>query len=283
MNRVALITGSSGTLGGLLAKSLIERGYSLILLSRNSKDIIKLKINHKIQFLYYYSLDALNEKLYSKLTKFLKKNNINKIDLLINNLGAQQPIGNFFDTNIDDWINNINVNFLSHVRLIHTLKDFLLAGKNSLILNISGGGATSPRLNFSAYSCAKTALVRFSENLALELLDYKIRINAIAPGQINSKMMDEIICSGKSNAGEKEILEAHKIKQNNLDNLTKVIDLIFFLDSERGQSINGKLISAQWDNWSVWSTNENFLMSNDLYTLRRIVGRDRNFIDGDIS
>ena len=58
---------------------------------------------------------------------------------------------------------------------------------------MSGGGGASPLPFFSAYATSKAGIVRFTENISEELRDYKIDINAIAPGPVNTKMLDEVL------------------------------------------------------------------------------------------
>ena len=64
------------------------------------------------------------------------------------------------------------------------------------ILNLSGGGATGPRANFTAYASAKAALVRFSETLAEEVRGQGVTVNCIAPGAMKTAMLAEVLKGG---------------------------------------------------------------------------------------
>ena len=64
------------------------------------------------------------------------------------------------------------------------------------IINISGGGTTSPRPDFSAYTAAKCAGAAVTETLAAELQDARIDVNAVAPGAMNTRMLDETLDAG---------------------------------------------------------------------------------------
>ena len=61
----------------------------------------------------------------------------------------------------------------------------------------------------------------------------------------------------------------------------KVLDLCDFLLSRKSQGVSGKLISADWDNWSEWPQHIMKINTSDMYTLRRITGRDRGHNWGD--
>ena len=118
----------------------------------------------------------------------------------------------------------------------------------------------------------KTAIIRFSETLAEEVRRYNIDINVIAPGAINTNMVDEIIKAGNL-AGSNELKKAKEIQQGNGNSPQVVADLAVFLASEESKGITGKLISAPYDNWR--SLNKE---SSSLYTLRRIDGK--NYFEG---
>ena len=68
--------------------------------------------------------------------------------------------------------------------------------KNSKIIQLSGGGATSPMPNLSSYASSKAAIVRFSETISQEISKYNIDYNC-SPGALNTKMLDEIIKAGQ--------------------------------------------------------------------------------------
>jgi 3-oxoacyl-[acyl-carrier protein] reductase len=63
---------------------------------------------------------------------------------------------------------------------------------------------------------------------------------------------------------------------------TKLFELCDFLVSDKSRGISGKLISSNWDNWPEWPKHLAELESSDLYTLRRITGRDRGCDWGDL-
>ena len=64
------------------------------------------------------------------------------------------------------------------------------------IIQLSGGGATNPLPRLSAYAASKAAIVRFAETLALEVKAFGIDVNAIAPGALNTRMLDEVLAAG---------------------------------------------------------------------------------------
>ena len=149
------------------------------------------------------------------------------------------------------------------------------------IIQLSGGGAASPLPLISSYAVSKAAVVRFVENLSEELKDYKIDINAVAPGPLNTSMLDEVLKAGPKKVGKNFYNKSLKQKKTGGTPFIKACELILFLGSKYSNGIKGKLISALWDDWKNWINYKELLQSSDAYTLRRIVGKERGFEWGD--
>jgi 3-oxoacyl-[acyl-carrier protein] reductase len=137
------------------------------------------------------------------------------------------------------------------------------------IVNISGGGATSPRPDFSAYGASKCALVRLTETLAEELREEKIDVNAVAPGAMNTRMLDELLIAGPD-AAPREFADAIKRKREGGAPPEKAAALVALLCSSLCNRITGKLISAMWDEWEKLPQRRAELAAGELYTLRRV-------------
>lgn len=283
-NSWVLITGGSRGLGAHLVRSFWNAGWNVASVARDRRTIMSVletlarRPNQiAIPFECDLSCPSSVEILVSQVSDELPC-----LDALINNAAIHGPIGPFIDSNLTHWNEAVQVNLLSPVTLCHGLMHLISKSSNGSIINLSGGGATAPRSNFSAYASAKTALVRFSETLAQELMTQNIRVNCIAPGVMNTNLLQEVISLGADISGKHEVEVAEKIISNGGVSLDKVAELALFLASNSSMGITGKLISAPWDNWQKWTSHLNELSMSDAYTLRRIVGRDRGMDWGDI-
>ena len=181
------------------------------------------------------------------------------------------------DKGINASIININGSVLMCKEIIPHFK----AQKYGKIIQLSGGGATNPLPNISAYAVTKSAIVRFAETLAEEVRNYGIDVNSIAPGALNTGMLDEIILAGPEKVGNEFYEKSLKQKETGGAPITKAAELAIFLASSASDGITAKLISALWDNWQSWPEYKELINNSDMYTLRRIIGRDRNFEEGD--
>lgn len=280
--KFVLITGASKGLGKLLAQYLAHLGYNLCLISRN--EVLLRKLTAKLSSetgrqVIPIVCDLSDQKAVEKLIPSVKSS-VPSLETLINNAAIHGPIGKVWENNWKLWQEVIQVNLLAPVFLCRACIP-LMQEKGGSIINISGGGATSPRPNFSAYATAKAGLVRFSETLAAEVNHFGIRVNCISPGPMKTALLSEVVEQGENASGQKEFDLAEEVLKNGGTDMNRVADLIFFLISEQGSKVTGKLISAVWDDWKMWQQHLDELNFSDVYTLRRITGRDRGFDWGD--
>ena len=281
-NKTGVISGATGFLGSLLAKHLAVSGHNLILLGRNLEKLEALKNEiSKLSPVEVVVLQVDFESNFSgKVSHFLFQIS-NDINFYINTLGTQPPLGPITTFNPELWKRNIDINLNAPAILTGLMSEIFIKNNSGTIILVSGGGATKPRRDFSAYASAKTGLLRFVETTALELADTKIRINAVAPGVLPSKMMEEIISNSRIlDNCELQIAQKAVKEKRDFDNL---IELFNFLISDESIEITGKLISADWDNWRNWPKHIDELKQTDLYTLRRITGKDRGVAWGEVS
>jgi len=273
----ALITGASRGLGAKLASKFWNSGYSLALLARDTDRLLQVAsaLEERVdQTIIFLTCDLGISSAVNQLIVDVK-DRLPRLDVLINNAAIHGPIGPLVGNDLGLWRTTMQVNLLSPVALCQGLIPMIKASGGGSIINLSGGGATAPRANFSAYASAKAALVRFSETLAQEVQAQNIRVNCIAPGAMKTDLLEEVIASGVNSAGDQEFSLAEKIFSTGGASMDKVADLALFLASGASNGISGKLISAVWDNWQDWPKHLAQLSGTDVYTLRRITGRDR--------
>src|SRR6202022_1156967 len=129
---------------------------------------------------------------------------------VINNAGVQAPIAAFEQADWSAWRRTIEVNLLGTALVCrHAIPFFKTAGHGKIV-NLSGGGAATPRARFSAYAASKAAVVRLTEVLAEELREFHIDVNAVAPGALNTRLLDEIIAAGADRAGAESYAQAEQ-------------------------------------------------------------------------
>ncbi len=267
-----IIFGAAGSIGSYLASRYYDLGYNLLLIVKDKKYEKKLKnvfFNKKKQKIIFKIFNYQNEK---NLKKFLLKNRnfFKNSDLLINCLGEQGEVKNFFKNNLKKFLKTININFLFNVFLLKFLYPIIKDKKNLLIIFFSGGGSLSFRENFSSYSISKTSLIKFTEIISKELKNNNIRANIISPGIVDSKMTKKIINLKDKNLIKNEVIRINKFINKSDKTKEKIFSTINFLNSKKGKKISGKIISSMWDNPMQWSKRKiKKIINNESYTLNR--------------
>jgi 3-oxoacyl-[acyl-carrier protein] reductase len=264
-------------LGNTLAQTFWEDGANLALLARSADALDRLVADldkRPGQEAITLPLDLSDADIATEIADRVIAR-LPRIDVLINNAAIQGPIGRLWENEWSEWIRTIQTNLISPVALCRAVAPLMVEQGGGSIINLSGGGAAGPRANFSAYATAKCGLVRFSETLAEELRPHKVRVNCIAPGAMNTEMLAEIVNRGVKAAGKMEHAQALKVQGDGGASMQNVAQLCIFLASQAGSGITGKLISAVWDPWSLLPEHLNDLSGSDIYTLRRIVPKDR--------
>jgi len=279
-SHLVVITGATRGLGRLVADRFWQEGDDLILISRHEPDLKNVAddlatTGHPDQEVYYFVEDLANPEQIPALLQTIQKR-AGSPDILINNAAIQGPIGPVHLNDWTSWLECLNVCLLAPIQFCRGFLPAMIENRFGRIVNISGGGATAPRPNFSSYATAKCGLVRFSETLAQEVSPYGITVNCVAPGAMNSRLTEAILDVGAGRAGSSEIESARRISETDPHAEKKAADLVHFLTTDPCNKINGKLISAVWDPWEKIPDLAEGIQTNDVYTLRRILPKDRN-------
>jgi len=197
------------------------------------------------------------------------------LSILVNNAGVLGPTGLVEEVDWDDWVQALEINLFGTVFMCRAILPLLRAKGYGKIINLSGGGATAPMPRMSAYAASKAAVVRFTETLAEEARDCHIDVNAIAPGALNTRFLEQMLAAGPEQIGPSYYERALKQRDQGGASPEKAAALAVLLASPVSDGITGRLISAVWDNWSELPARQQQLAQSDIYTLRRIIPEDR--------
>ncbi len=283
--KYALVTGASQGLGKAIAKAFLENGASVIICARNVDKLNKAKSDLESllkngQQLVVHSVDISRTEEVDNLIDFSLKT-FPCLDILVNNAGVYGTKGTIEDIDWQEWVQAIQINLMGTVYTCKKVLPHFKARRYGKIINVSGGGATSPLPRLSAYAASKAAVVRFTETVAHETMGMGIDCNAIAPGALNTRLLDEILEAGPEKVGKEFYERSLKQQESGGTPLEKGASACVYLASSASDGITGKLISAVWDPWSDFQSHAEDIKSTDIYTLRRIVPKDRGMNWGD--
>ena len=278
--KVAVVTGANQGLGLAIAKRYLEAGVGgLAICARNGALLQKAKAELQ-------SAIAPGQKILAQMADVSKPEDVRslvdatraefgRIDILVNNAGVYGPKGEIEDVDWAEWARAIEINLYGSILMCRAVLPHFKAQSYGKIVQLSGGGATKPLPRLSAYAVSKAAIVRFVETLAEEVRENRIDVNAFAPGALNTRMLDEVLEAGPEKVGQAFYELSIKQKQNGGAPLDKGAELAVFLGSALSDGITGKLIAAVWDPWPSLPEHLDELNTTDIYTLRRIVPKDR--------
>jgi 3-oxoacyl-[acyl-carrier protein] reductase len=277
-DKVAIITGGSIGIGKAIAIAYAKEGANLLLTSRTKsaleatkREIAKITdTNVKI-----FPADVSDPQIVHKLVEFTL-NKFNTIDILVNSAGIYGPIGLITDIDHAKWLETMKINLFGTFLCMQAVLPTMIKNKKGKIINMSGGGGAAPFPRFSAYGISKAGVIRLTETIASEFKNYNIDINAIAPGAVNTRLLDQALAAGEA-AGKDFLTQSLKQKEKGGVPPEKVAELAIFLASSQSDGLTGRLISLLWDNWRDIPENLGKIMSSDIYTLRRIVPKDRGY------
>jgi len=277
-NRVVVVTGGTQGLGLEIARTLLACGASVGVCGR-SVDSLQVALS-------ILSDEFGDERLHGEVADVTKQESIDgfvtstfdrfgSIFGLVNNAGIYGPMGNSETVDRDEWIETIEVNLIGSFSAVRSVVPLFKRAGEGRIVQLSGGGATAPMPMISAYAASKAAVVRLAESLAGELAPFGIDVNAVAPGALNTRLLDEVLTAGPGQVGASFYKKALAQEEGGGTPLEVPAALVAFLLSNESRGLTGKLVSAVWDEWRKFPEHLAELSAADVFTIRRITLEDR--------
>ena len=277
--RRALITGSSQGFGLAVARAFVQEGAHVMLCARNADRLGRAKqelaqlAGDESRVLATQADVSVPEDVRRLVEATLTGSG--GLDILVSNAGIHGPKGAVQDVSWEEWREALEINLMGTVLLCRAALAHFLLRRQGKIMLLSGGGATQPMPYLSAYAASKAAIVRFGETLAEEVRASGIDVNSVAPGAMNTRLLDDILEAGPERVGRSYYERALRQQAEGGTPLERGASLCVFLASSESDGITGKLISAVWDPWESLPRHVEDLRGSDIYTLRRIVPADR--------
>jgi 3-oxoacyl-[acyl-carrier protein] reductase len=269
--KAAVITGAGRGIGRAIALAFALEGADVLVASRTLSEVTATAEGVRAlgRNALALNVDVSNrEEVDRMVARGIEE--LGKVDILVNNAGTYGFIGPVADSDPEKWVQTVGVNLFGAFYCTRAVLPFMIRKRRGKIINLSGGGASSPLPNFSAYAASKAAIVRLTETLAQEVEEHNIQVNAIAPGAVNTALTDALLAAGPA-AGEEMLAQARRQKEDGGVPPERAAALAVFLASEASDGLSGRLISAVWDDWENMNGRIEQIMASDLYTLRRVV------------
>ena len=240
-SKIALITGGSRGIGKAITLMLIEQGCRVIVVGK-SNNIDELKEEVQISYgadLDYIQCDLSDQKDVDILCKNIK-DRYDKIDILVNCAGNQEREF-FINYSLDQWNKDIQLLLTSNFQLSQCVSRIMIKNKmGGKIINVGSLSSLQAARNIVGYSVSKGALINLTKCIAIELAEYGINVNLVAPGFFNTELLNKF-------SFDKERIE-HYIPLGKIAEPKDILGTILWLCSDASSYVTGTVIpiDAGW-------------------------------------
>ena len=251
--RVALVTGGGRGIGAAVAHALGHAGAAVFVVARTESEVAGIAEAIRARGGRAGSARAdVSDAASVAAAVDACAAQFGEPHILVNSAAVYGPIGRMWEVDADAWWRAQEINVRGTLFTCRAVLPAMIAAGHGRIINLSGGGATSPLPRFSAYAASKAAVVRLTETLAEEVREFGVTVNAIAPGAVDTRLQDEVLAAG-ARAGE--LYERiRRLRERGEGGVAPELaaGLAVFLASDAAAGVTGKLISAPHDGWQEW-------------------------------
>jgi NAD(P)-dependent dehydrogenase (short-subunit alcohol dehydrogenase family) len=241
--KVAVITGATRGLGLATAQLFMEQGASVICVGTSDLDA-KAFINREFggsTRVWYQKVNIARPEEVKALAAYVGKN-FGRLDILVNN-AAVDTIGSVEETTEEEFRRVIDVNVFGTFCVTRALMPLIRkAGKGSAIVNVASNIGLMGMNRRVAYTTSKGAVINFTRSVAIDCAPLGIRVNAIAPGAINTEMVQQFFAGHPDKGYRAEIESWHAL--NRFAEPAEIARSILFLACDDSSYATGMTLSV---------------------------------------
>jgi 3-oxoacyl-[acyl-carrier protein] reductase len=221
--RTALVTGSTRGIGKETTLLLLKKGLNVIISSRSQDSVDNVieeildKFPSKKENILGLKCDVCKHLEVKSLVDVSVKR-FGRIDVLVNNAGIVY-FKCLLDTTEEEWDKTIDTNLKGVFLFTKEVLPYMIENKSGVIINVSSGAGKSGFPNLSAYCASKFGVIGLTESLAKEVTDNNVKIMAICPGGVDTKMIKDIF-KVRYNASNRNLMKPEEVAN-------KIYDMIF--------------------------------------------------------
>jgi len=270
--RLVVITGSGRGIGRAIAQECARNGARLILASRTLAELEQsAALVRKAEPGAVVTIAQCDVSSREQVQDLFAKarHEHGPVFAVVCAAGILGEPGLLEDSNLAVWEKTIQINLLGSVYCAHyAIPQMKQLGEGRLVF-FSGGGQ-GPQARRTAYVASKGAIWRLTESLGAELLESKIYVNAIAPGPVNTKFLEDLLLAGEKRVGKAEYQNALQQKADGGTAPDFAARLTTWLLSDESRGLSGKVLSARWDDFRSFRELP-ALTSSDIFTFKRVI------------
>jgi NAD(P)-dependent dehydrogenase (short-subunit alcohol dehydrogenase family) len=244
--QVAIVTGGGRGIGRAIALGLAKAGCTVALVARSEDQLAETarQITQLSSRAISVTADVSDPAAVERIVREVEKS-LGSVNLLVNNAGVAGPIGPTWETDPDDWWRCLEVNLRGPMLCSRAVLPGMIARGGGRIVNVASGAGTFAIPYLGAYVTSKTALIRFTEILALEAAQHGVNVFAIEPGTVRTAMAEYAL---ESKEGKRWLPWLGEVFQRGEDvPPDHPADLVVLLASGRVDALSGRFFTIKDD------------------------------------
>ncbi|HET9393762.1 MAG TPA: SDR family oxidoreductase [Candidatus Rubrimentiphilum sp.] len=276
MSRTIIVTGGSMGIGKAVAERCLRGGANVFFCAREKGALERTLDELQAEFPSMVGAETADISREQDVTRLFEsaRRRFGDVHAVIHAAAVLGPIGTIVDVDPRDWLRTIEIDLFGAFLVAREACRQMKSTGGRIVL-FSGGGASAALPHYSAYASSKAAVVRLTETIAGEMAQFGIEINCLAPGFVITRMHEQTLAAGSSVAGEEYYERTKREVEAGGASPDAAAEAAAFLASDAAKGITGKFVSAVYDGWREWPAHASQLRASDIFTLRRIVPKDR--------
>lgn len=238
-NKNVILTGANRGIGNSILRSMAQNGANIWACARQKnadweESLEAISKEYEVSIIpIYFDLSDFNS-IDAGLQNIF--NNEENVDVLINNAGVTST-AMLYQTTLNDIKSVFDINFFSPLYLIQKVSKRMIRKKSGCIINMASVAGIEHQPGRIAYGASKAAIIWATQSLAKELSPFNIRVNAVAPGAVKTRMTS-IYDDAKINRIKSEI------GLGRLAEPEEIAEVVTFLASDSASYINGEILKV---------------------------------------
>jgi NAD(P)-dependent dehydrogenase (short-subunit alcohol dehydrogenase family) len=244
--QVAIVTGGGRGIGKAIAVGLAKAGASVVVIARSGDQLAGTakEITQAGGRVISVTADVSDPAAVERMVLEVEQS-LGSVDLLVNNAGLAGPIGPTWEVDAEEWWRCLEVNLRGPMLCSRAVLPDMITRGGGRIVNVASGAGTFAIPYLGAYVTSKTALIRFTEILALETAQHGVKVFAIEPGTVRTAMAEHAL---ESEEGQRWLPWFGDIFKQGADvPPSHVADLVVMLASGRADALSGRFFTIKDD------------------------------------
>ena len=193
--QIAVVTGAGRGTGQAIVRALAQSGATVVAVSRTHEELEQTvaPVTHDGGTAHAQMVDVTDQGAVDALVQGVLAG-FGQIDMWVNNAGSSAATGSpVWESDPVLWVRDITTNLVGTFLCVRAVLPSMIARRQGVIINLSGGGADEPAPRYTGYACSKAGILRFTDSLAAEVAAHNIFVYALDPGLVRTAMT-EVYC-----------------------------------------------------------------------------------------